>query len=169
MQPEELGPLPEAVERALARRSGSVGSEASGGSTVMGEDGTDDGGREAGLSALRVGVEDPEERKYRGRIEAVKLTGDPNIPRGEYTFIAPDISRDGLLRVAQEEIFKGARVVWCAGHIAAGGFREGMSVKSNSSFSFLFPFPSPFNSHVKTPFVLQCRSFKRYLWFQNVG
>lgn len=137
MQPEEPGPLPEAAERALAWRSGSVGSGVSGGSAAMGEDGADGGGAEegaaslgrdvgveAGLGALRIGVEDLEERKYRGRIEAVKLTGDPNIPRGEYTFIAPDISRDGLLRVAQEEIFKGARVVRCVGHIAAGGFRE---------------------------------------------
>ncbi|OCK89941.1 uncharacterized protein K441DRAFT_644240 [Cenococcum geophilum 1.58] len=126
MQPEEPGPLPEAAERALARRSASVGSEESEGSAAMGAD--DGGGEgadvEAGLGALRIGVEDPEERKYRGRIEAVKLTGDPNIPRGEYTFIAPDISRDGLLRVAQEEIFKGARVVRCVGHIAAAGFRE---------------------------------------------
>jgi hypothetical protein len=62
---------------------------------------------------------------YRGRIEAVKLTGDPNIPRGEYTFIAPDIGPNGLLRIANEEIFKGARIVRSVGHIAATGFRDG--------------------------------------------
>jgi hypothetical protein len=62
---------------------------------------------------------------YRGRIEAVKLTGDPNIPRGEYTFIAPDIGPNGLIRVAKEEIFKGARIVRSVGHIAASGFRDG--------------------------------------------
>ncbi|USP82256.1 hypothetical protein yc1106_09530 [Curvularia clavata] len=61
---------------------------------------------------------------YRGRIEAVKLTGDPNIPRGEYTFIAPDIGPNGLLRIANEEIFKGARIVRSVGHIAATGFRD---------------------------------------------
>ncbi|EFQ85711.1 hypothetical protein PTT_19275 [Pyrenophora teres f. teres 0-1] len=61
---------------------------------------------------------------YRGRIEAVKLTGDPNIPRGEYTFIAPDIGPNGLLRVATEDIFKGARIVKSVGHIAATGFRD---------------------------------------------
>jgi hypothetical protein len=62
---------------------------------------------------------------YRGRIEAVKLTGDPNIPRGEYTFIAPDIGSNGLLRIADKGIFKGARIVRSVGHIAARGFRDG--------------------------------------------
>ncbi|KAF2132444.1 hypothetical protein P153DRAFT_284742 [Dothidotthia symphoricarpi CBS 119687] len=65
-----------------------------------------------------------DESVYRGRIEAVKLTGDPNIPRGEYTFIAPDIGPNGLIRVANEEIFKGARIVRSVGHIAARGFRD---------------------------------------------
>ncbi|WPG98079.1 Hypothetical protein R9X50_00086500 [Acrodontium crateriforme] len=59
-----------------------------------------------------------------GRLEAIKLTGDPNIPRGEYTFIAPDIGRGGLMRVADEPIFRGARVVRSAGHMAGRGFRE---------------------------------------------
>ncbi|KAF2681197.1 hypothetical protein K458DRAFT_444760 [Lentithecium fluviatile CBS 122367] len=65
-----------------------------------------------------------DESVYRGRIEAVKLTGDPNIPRGEYTFIAPDIGPNGLIRVATEELFKGARIVKSVGHIAARGFRD---------------------------------------------
>jgi len=69
--------------------------------------------------------EDEDETIYQGRIEAVKLTGDPNIPRGEYTFIAPDIGPSGLLRVASEEMFKGARIVKSVGHIAARGFRDG--------------------------------------------
>lgn len=69
-----------------------------------------------------------EETIYSGRIEAVKLTGDPNIPRGEYTFIAPDISDAGLVRIAEEEIFKGARVVRSAGHIANRGFVGGKSL-----------------------------------------
>jgi len=60
-----------------------------------------------------------------GRLEAIKLTGDMNIPRGEYTFIAPEIGDAGLVRVADEEIFKGARFVKSAGHIAQRGFREG--------------------------------------------
>ncbi|KAF3039454.1 hypothetical protein E8E11_004823 [Didymella keratinophila] len=67
---------------------------------------------------------DDEDTVYRGRIEAIKLTGDPNIPRGEYTFIAPDIGPNGLIRVATEEMFKGARIVKSVGHIAAHGFRD---------------------------------------------
>ena len=63
-----------------------------------------------------------------GRLEAIKLTGDPNIPRGEYTFIAPDIGHGGFMRVCDEEKFKGARVVRSAGHIAGRGFREGTSL-----------------------------------------
>ena len=71
------------------------------------------------------GVQEQDEDPYHGRIEAIKLTGDPNIPRGEYTFIAPDIGPNGLIRVATEEMFKGARIVKSVGHIAARGFREG--------------------------------------------
>jgi hypothetical protein len=75
-------------------------------------------------------VEEEEDPVYSGRIEAIKLTGDPNIPRGEYTFIAPDIGPNGLVRVATEEIFKGARIVRSVGHIAARGFRDGKSCSS---------------------------------------
>ncbi|SMR42593.1 unnamed protein product [Zymoseptoria tritici ST99CH_1E4] len=59
-----------------------------------------------------------------GRLEAMKLTGDPYMPRGEYTFIAPEIGDAGLVRIAEEEPFKGARVVKSAGHIANRGFRD---------------------------------------------
>lgn len=60
-----------------------------------------------------------------GRIEAIKLTGDMNIPRGEYSFVAPDIGDGGLVRVADEESFRGARIVRSAGHLADPGFRDG--------------------------------------------
>lgn len=66
--------------------------------------------------------EQAEEAPYRGRLEAIKLTGDPNVPRGEYTFIADDIGRKGLIRIAEERPFIGARIVKSRGHIAARGF-----------------------------------------------
>lgn len=74
------------------------------------------------------GHSDDSESIYRGRIEAVKLTGDPNIPRGEYTFIAPDISDNGLVRIADESVFRGSRVVRSAGHIAGTGFMHGKNI-----------------------------------------
>ncbi|SLM35517.1 Protein of unknown function DUF3506 [Lasallia pustulata] len=66
--------------------------------------------------------EQAEEAPYSGRLEAIKLTGDPNVPRGEYTFIADDIGRKGFIRIAEEQPFLGARVVKSRGHVAARGF-----------------------------------------------
>ena len=65
---------------------------------------------------------------HQGCIKAVKLTGDPNIPHGEVTFIAPDISDIGLLRVADDDDFRGARVVRSVGHIAEEGFENGKCI-----------------------------------------
>lgn len=75
-----------------------------------------------------------EAKVFRGRLEAIKLTGDPNIPRGEYTFIADDIGEEGLVRVAEEAPFKGARMVKSRGHIANRMFTDG---KLNSNLSLL--------------------------------
>ena len=69
--------------------------------------------------------EQAEEAPYSGRLEAIKLTGDPNVPRGEYTFIADDIGRKGFIRNAEEQPFVGARVVKSRGHIAGRGFIMG--------------------------------------------
>ena len=70
-------------------------------------------------------VEQREELFCQGRLEAIKLTGDPNVPRGEYTWIAEDIGPRGLVRVADEQMFRGARIVKSWGHIAANNFRTG--------------------------------------------
>lgn len=65
---------------------------------------------------------------FRGAIEAIKLTGDPNIPRGEHTFIADDIGPAGFIRIAEERPFKGARIVRSRGHVAHRGFQNGKSL-----------------------------------------
>lgn len=64
-------------------------------------------------------------RRYRGRLEAIKLTGDPNVPRGECTFAADDLGPDGYVTTVEEQPFKGARVVHSKGHIARTGFTNG--------------------------------------------
>lgn len=64
----------------------------------------------------------------KGSLEAIKLTGDANVPRGEPTFRAKDIGPRGLVRVAEEEPFKGARIVRSKGLVAGRGFRNGESL-----------------------------------------
>lgn len=65
-----------------------------------------------------------------GRLEAIKLTGDINVPRGEYTWIAEDIGPNGLIRVAKEQMFDGARTVRSWGHIAGRGYRDDRFISS---------------------------------------
>lgn len=67
-----------------------------------------------------------------GSLQAIKLTGDPNVPRGEISFIAEDIGPNGLIRVADEAPFKGARIVRGRGHVAGFGFRDGKLSRKNS-------------------------------------
>ena len=74
-----------------------------------------------------------EARMYRGRLEAIKLTGDPNVPRGEYTFVADDLGPKGFVGVAADEPFVGARVVHSQGHIAGTGFVRGESRRRHRS------------------------------------
>ena len=60
-----------------------------------------------------------------GRIEAVKLTGDSNVPRGEYSWIANDIGPAGFVGIGKVA-FPGVRVVRSQGHLASPGFQDGM-------------------------------------------
>jgi len=148
MQPDNPKPLPERAEWVMRtrEREDSVSSGGSWATAPTDTEGADGGEQdmenaddlEDSVATLQQAYHEQDLRSpvsadttqqndtiYRGRIEAVKLTGDPNIPRGEYTFIAPDIGPNGLLRIADEEMFKGARIVRSVGHIAATGFRDG--------------------------------------------
>ncbi|KJZ75390.1 hypothetical protein HIM_05316 [Hirsutella minnesotensis 3608] len=71
-----------------------------------------------------------EARIYRGRLEAIKLTGDPNVPRGEYTFVADDLGPAGYIGMAMDAPFSGARVVRSKGHVAATGFNNDKFIES---------------------------------------
>ncbi|KAJ5103242.1 hypothetical protein N7532_003771 [Penicillium argentinense] len=66
----------------------------------------------------------------RGSLDAIKLTGDPNVPRGEITFQSPDIGPNGLIRVETEEPFAGCRIVHSRGHVAGRGFRDDTFIAS---------------------------------------
>jgi hypothetical protein len=55
---------------------------------------------------------------------AIKLTGDSNVLRWEYSFVVLDLYEGGLVRIADEEEFRGAHVVRSALHVAAKGFQH---------------------------------------------
>ena len=65
-----------------------------------------------------------------GRIEAIKLTGDINVPRGECTWFADEIGDEGLVRIASEQPFAGARIVRCMAQVADQGFRAPRYIES---------------------------------------
>jgi Cyclin D1 binding domain/F-box-like len=69
-----------------------------------------------------------DDSKFQGRIEAIKLTGDVNVPRGEYSWIANDIGSAGFIRVADEAPFQGARIVKSRAHLAARGYQDGLCI-----------------------------------------
>ncbi|KAI1179008.1 hypothetical protein F4777DRAFT_14664 [Nemania sp. FL0916] len=70
------------------------------------------------------------EKVHRGRLEAIKLTGDPNVPRGEYTFVADDISDHSCVGVGSGPYFDGARIVKSRGHVAGVGFSRDKYIDS---------------------------------------
>ena len=72
---------------------------------------------------------DPNDRPS-GRIEAIKLTGDINVPRGQCTWFADEIGDEGLVRIAHEELFQGARIVRSMGHVADRGFKDDRFISS---------------------------------------
>ena len=67
--------------------------------------------------------DDEDRRIYSGELLAIKLTGDPNVPRGECSFMA-DLEPTNFVRTADEAPFRGARIVRSMGHIAATGFQN---------------------------------------------
>ena len=109
-------------DRHPVSRTSSTSSSASFVSAVEVTQGATNGAEEEQLEAEE---HEDDEETCMVRLEAIKLTGDPNIPRGEYTWIAEDIGRRGLIRIAEEPIFKGARVVRSMGHVAGRFFRDG--------------------------------------------
>ncbi|KAA8577129.1 hypothetical protein EYC84_007130 [Monilinia fructicola] len=62
-------------------------------------------------------------RIYQGSLRAVKLTGDPNVPRGELTWIADDIGERGFVRFGEKN-WPGARIVRSLGQIANVGYEN---------------------------------------------
>lgn len=86
--------------------------------------------REEGLTDEEFEVQREQAKRYRGRLEAIKLTGDANVPRGEPTFVAEDLGPNGFVTVIRDEPFAGCRVVRSKGHVAQSGFNQDKYIES---------------------------------------
>ncbi|KAL5360960.1 hypothetical protein BJX96DRAFT_76827 [Aspergillus floccosus] len=85
---------------------------------------------EVGSSVTEEHGRSDDEIIQRGSLEAIKLTGDPNVPRGQISFVSDDIGPAGFIRVAEEALFRGARIVRSRGHVAGLGFRDDTFIPS---------------------------------------
>ena len=65
-------------------------------------------------------------RICRGRLEGIKLTGNPNVPCGERSFVADDIGQGGCAGIITDHPFTGTRVIRSKEHVAEMGFLAGM-------------------------------------------
>ncbi|KAJ4328436.1 hypothetical protein N0V84_001120 [Fusarium piperis] len=102
------------------------------------DDDDDDLLTDGALGIVRFEIESDQEwekrkavaRTHRGRLEAIKLTGDPNVPRGEPSFIAKDLGPGGFICDATDPQFNGSRIVASKGHISNTGFTTSKYVDS---------------------------------------
>ena len=63
---------------------------------------------------------------YRGRLEAIKLTGDANVPRGEVSFVVDELGVGGTeVHVEHPRVRFSARAIESRGHIARTGYANG--------------------------------------------
>lgn len=99
-----------------------------------------------------------DETVYRGRLEAIKLTGDPNVPRGEYTFVVDDLGPEGFVTVVEEPPFRGARVVKSKGHVAATGFMDGELIIrvcwEKLTFMIILTIAHPADKYIESQLIL---------------
>jgi anaerobic selenocysteine-containing dehydrogenase len=67
------------------------------------------------------------------KLEVIKVTGDLNVPRGEYSFVIPNM--DGPSRICHETEFTGVRAVQGWGQIAGTYFYHYQWVEVEGIFS----------------------------------
>jgi hypothetical protein len=56
-------------------------------------------------------------------LEVIKITGDPNVPCHEYSFVIPDLNSPSAY-ICQEVEFQGSTAVEGYGQISHTGFRD---------------------------------------------